>query len=52
MEDERTRRDGDRNTSYRDKDHPGPRSGSVLSWWSLAIVTVFLVFIVGGVLMM
>jgi len=51
MEDERIRHDGDRNTGYRDKEYPGPRSDSVLSWWSLAIVTVFLLLVVGGALM-
>lgn len=50
MNDERTGHDGDRKTGYREKEHPGPRSGSVLSWWSLAIVTVFLVIVIGGAL--
>ncbi|WP_187182224.1 hypothetical protein [Rhizobium sp. WL3] len=52
MKDERTSHDGDRKTGYRDKDHPGPRSGSVLSWWSLAIVTIFLILIIGSALLM
>jgi hypothetical protein len=52
MKDERTSHDGDRNTGYRTQSHPGPRRGSVLSWWSLVIVTLFLVLVIGGALTM
>ncbi len=51
MKDERTSHDGDRQTGYRAQNHPGPRRGSVLSWWSLAIVAIFLALVIGSALL-
>jgi hypothetical protein len=52
MKDERTSHDGDRKTGYRAQNHPGPRRSSVLSWWSLAIVAIFLLLVIGSALLM